>query len=116
MPTAAPVAVGADYPEAIRDDSPRALRAAVRRTSARRRDTSDNRALNSTSHNQLTLRSGAIIDQRGDILTDEAAHRRIPNRISSPVQDGRVFEALPAGSDSSPISPCSRSDATAGCR
>jgi S1-C subfamily serine protease len=30
-----------------------------------------NRALNSTSHNQLTLGSGVIMDQRGYILTNK---------------------------------------------
>ncbi len=74
-----------------------------------------NRALNSTSHNQLTLGSGVIMDQRGYILTNKHVINDA-DQIIVALQDGRVFEALLVGSDSSPISPCSKSMLPAGCR
>ncbi|WGF80250.1 outer membrane-stress sensor serine endopeptidase DegS [Klebsiella pneumoniae] len=58
-----------------------------------------NRALNSTSHNQLTLGSGVIMDQRGYILTNKHVINDA-DQIIVALQDGRVFEALLVGSDS----------------
>jgi serine protease DegS len=57
-----------------------------------------NRALNSTSHNQLTLGSGVIMDQRGYILTNKHVINDA-DQIIVALQDGRVFEALLVGSD-----------------
>ena len=52
------------------DDSPASYNAAVRRAAPAVVNVY-NRALNSTSHNQLTLGSGVIMDQRGYILTNK---------------------------------------------
>ena len=52
------------------DDSPASYNAAVRRAAPAVANVY-NRALNSTSHNQLTLGSGVIMDQRGYILTNK---------------------------------------------
>ncbi|MDP1244297.1 trypsin-like peptidase domain-containing protein, partial [Klebsiella pneumoniae] len=57
------------------------------------------RALNSTTHNQLTLGSGVIMDHRGYILTNKHVINEA-DQIIVALQDGRVFEALQVGSDS----------------
>lgn len=79
------------------DDSPASYNAAVRRAAAV--VNVYNRALNSTSHNQLTLGSGVIMDQRGYILTNKHVINDA-DQIIVALQDGRVFEALLVGSDS----------------
>ena len=79
------------------DDSPASYNAAVRRAPAV--VNVYNRALNSTSHNQLTLGSGVIMDQRGYILTNKHVINDA-DQIIVALQDGRVFEALLVGSDS----------------
>ena len=61
-----------------------------------------NRGLNSTSHNQLeirTLGSGVIMDERGYIITNKHVINDA-DQIIVALQDGRVFEALLVGSDS----------------
>jgi serine protease DegS len=50
-----------------------------------------NRALNSTSHNQLTLGSGVIMDQRGYILTNKHVINDA-DQIIVALQDGRVLK------------------------
>ncbi|MCL7648256.1 outer membrane-stress sensor serine endopeptidase DegS [Klebsiella pneumoniae] len=54
---------------------------------------------NTPSHNQLTLGSGVIMDQRGYILTNKHVINDA-DQIIVALQDGRVFEALLVGSDS----------------
>ena len=80
------------------DDSPVSYNAAVRRAAPAVVNVY-NRALNSTSHNQLTLGSGVIMDQRGYILTIKHVINDA-DQIIVALQDGRVFEALLVGSDS----------------
>ncbi|STW10818.1 outer membrane stress sensor protease DegS [Klebsiella pneumoniae subsp. rhinoscleromatis] len=80
------------------DDSPASYNAAVRRAAPAVVNVY-NRALNSTSHNQLTLGSGVIMDQRGYILTNKHVINDA-DQIIVALQDGRVFEALLVGSDS----------------
>ncbi|MGJ4520557.1 outer membrane-stress sensor serine endopeptidase DegS [Klebsiella pneumoniae] len=80
------------------DDSPASENAAVRRAAPAVVNVY-NRALNSTSHNQLTLGSGVIMDQRGYILTNKHVINDA-DQIIVALQDGRVFEALLVGSDS----------------
>lgn len=58
-----------------------------------------NRAINSSSHNMLTLGSGVIMDERGYILTNKHVINDA-DQIIVALQDGRVFEALLVGSDS----------------
>ena len=79
------------------DDSPVSYNAAVRRAAPAVVNVY-NRALNSTSHNQLTLGSGVIMDQRGYILTNKHVINDA-DQIIVALQDGRVFEALLVGSD-----------------
>ena len=60
-----------------------------------------NRSMNSTTHNQLeirTLGSGVIMDQRGYIITNKHVINDA-DQIIVALQDGRVFEALLVGSD-----------------
>ncbi|MDF7679275.1 outer membrane-stress sensor serine endopeptidase DegS [Enterobacteriaceae bacterium ESL0689] len=57
-----------------------------------------NRALSGTSHNQLTLGSGVIMDQRGYILTNKHVINDA-DQIIVALQDGHIFEALLVGSD-----------------
>ncbi len=94
---AAPVAVAPTTQNDTADDSPASYNAAVRRAPAV--VNVYNRALNSTSHNQLTLGSGVIMDQRGYILTNKHVINDA-DQIIVALQDGRVFEALLVGSDS----------------
>ncbi|XVB27509.1 outer membrane-stress sensor serine endopeptidase DegS [Citrobacter koseri] len=79
------------------DDSPASYNAAVRRAAPAVVNVY-NRALNSTSHNQLTLGSGVIMDQRGYIITNKHVINDA-DQIIVALQDGRVFEALLVGSD-----------------
>ena len=61
-----------------------------------------NRGLNSSTHNQLeirTLGSGVIMDERGYIITNKHVINDA-DQIIVALQDGRVFEALLVGSDS----------------
>ena len=60
-----------------------------------------NRSMNSSTHNQLeirTLGSGVIMDQRGYIITNKHVINDA-DQIIVALQDGRVFEALLVGSD-----------------
>ena len=70
------------------DDSPVSYNAAVRRAAPAVVNVY-NRALNSTSHNQLTLGSGVIMDQRGYILTNKHVINDA-DQIIVALQDGRV--------------------------
>ena len=79
------------------DESPASYNSAVRRAAPAVVNVY-NRALNSTSHNQLTLGSGVIMDQRGYILTNKHVINDA-DQIIVALQDGRVFEALLVGSD-----------------
>lgn len=84
-------------PSDTADESPASYNAAVRRAAPAVVNVY-NRALNSTSHNQLTLGSGVIMDQRGYILTNKHVINDA-DQIIIALQDGRVFEALLVGSD-----------------
>ena len=79
------------------DESPASYNSAVRRAAPAVVNVY-NRALNGTSHNQLTLGSGVIMDQRGYILTNKHVINDA-DQIIVALQDGRVFEALLVGSD-----------------
>lgn len=57
-----------------------------------------NRGLAGTHHNQLTLGSGVIMDQRGYILTNKHVINDA-DQIIVALQDGHIFEALLVGSD-----------------
>lgn len=61
-----------------------------------------NRSMNSSSHNELeirTLGSGVIMNQKGYLLTNKHVINDAEQIIVA-LQDGRVFEALLVGSDS----------------
>ena len=80
------------------DESPASYNAAVRRAAPAVVNVY-NRALNSTSHNQLTLGSGVIIDAaKGYVLTNNHVINQA-QKISVQLNDGREFDAKLVGSD-----------------
>ncbi len=72
------------------DESPASYNSAVRRAAPAVVNVY-NRALNGTSHNQLTLGSGVIMDQRGYILTNKHVINDA-DQIIVALQDGRVLK------------------------
>ena len=83
------------------DETPASYNAAVRRAAPAVVNVY-NRSLNSSSNNQLeikTLGSGVIMDERGYIITNKHVINDA-DQIIVALQDGRVFEALLVGSDS----------------
>ena len=82
------------------DETPASYNSAVRRAAPAVVNVY-NRSMNSTTHNQLeirTLGSGVIMDQRGYIITNKHVINDA-DQIIVALQDGRVFEALLVGSD-----------------
>ena len=83
------------------DESPVSYNQAVRRAAPAVVNVY-NRGMNTSSHNQLeirTLGSGVIMDERGYIVTNKHVINDA-DQIIVALQDGRVFEALLVGSDS----------------